>query len=146
MSNKIKSVCIKAINAKPNFTAMLLSAVLLAIIIFVFGDVTAYQDAVEQRNEFANSVALAIRQGTGVDSELIDDKEAEIDENIQALAMSTDLGKLLAKNDLTSDGRIYNQFITRGVALTGLLMVAMIFLNIYRMFHYIGSRLFRRTA
>lgn len=116
-----------------NLVALLLAIMLFALWYYCRADVKACREASAQRDNFAYEVANSIRSGKDIKHEEIDKENARINAEIQALAMNTDMGRLLAKNDLSEKGREYNDMIFIAFYVLVVFLAGVILLNVLRL-------------
>lgn len=118
---------------RTNFAALLMAVILLALWYYCRADVRTCIEATSQRDNFAYEVANSIKSGKAIEHEEIDRENARINAEIQALAMNTDMGKLLAKNDLSEEGRGYNDMIFFTFYVFVVFLSCVILLNSFRL-------------
>lgn len=128
------------IKRKPNWTATILVILILGVIYCYFGgDLLAYNQAALDRAELAKQAEQAVLFETGLDMSAIEEKKQEINQRIQNLNDSTDLGEYLAENDLTVEGRKTNTTVRIAITVGIIFFVAYFCLNFIRVFWWAAS-------
>lgn len=143
MSKKINNKKISIgnlIKRKPNWTATILVILILGIMYCYFGgDLSVYSQAARDRTELSEQAAMAVLYETGLDMKTIEEEMQGINQKIQKLSDSTDLGEYFAVNDLTTEGRKTNANIMTVTVAIIAIFVAYIILNFLRTFWWAAN-------
>lgn len=132
MGNKRMSIG-NLIKRKPNWTATILVILILGIIYCYFGgDLLTYGGAAKDRDNLAEQAAQAVLYETGVDMKTIEEEMQKINQRIQKLSNSTDLGEYFAANDLIAEGRKTNIVIMDAIVVMITIFATYIILNVFR--------------
>ena len=128
------------IKRKPNWTATILVIFILGVIYCYFGgDLGEYNQAAMDRAELAKQAEQAVLFETGLDMRAIEEKMQEINQRVQNLNDSTDLGEYFAENDLTVEGRKTNEMVRNLITVSVVALVAYVVLNFIRVFWWAAS-------
>ena len=129
------------IKRKPNWTATILVILILGVIYCYFGgDLMAYNQAALDRAELAKQAEQAVLFETGLDMRAIEEKKQEINQRIQNLNDSTDLGEYLAENDLTVEGRKTNTKVRIAIMVGIIFFAVYVFINFIRVFWWESNK------
>jgi len=117
-----------------NVLAVILAVIILFGIVYVWEDMSLYHATMQLREDYAEQVVETIVKGTEIDPASEKSFNETIQENLQTLSESTDLGEYFAKNDLTSEGRVSNEMIMGAIIVLALFIAAVIIVNVFILF------------
>ena len=123
------------IKRTPNWTATILVILIIGTVYCYFGgDLIDYRQAANDRTNLAEQAAEAVLYETGLNMNAIEEEMQNINQRIQRLSNSTDLGEYIAANDLTVEGRKTNANILNTTVAMIIILVTYFILNFVRMF------------
>ena len=135
------------ITRKPNWMAMFLVVVILAVVYCYFGnDLVVFNQANTDRNALAEATAQQIMFNGELDMQSIQNEMDRINTSIQELEASTDLGEFFAINDLTAEGRQINTRVNNLAIAMIVILVMYLVLNFVRAIWWIARGMNRTKA